>query len=184
MHISQLVAKEMIKNKKGGSIVNVSSQASQAALDNHTIYCTTKAAVDHMTRMMALELGPHQVWPLSRIICIITSRSARTLSIPPLSSPIWAKSAGPSLKSVTRCWQPFPYTDFARSMTSSAPFSSSSLTCQTWSTALPCLLTAVFSPHKLSLTPWCLGSLIINWFFNYNFHWFTKSNFFHFSDLG
>ena len=61
MHISQLVAKEMIKNAKGGSIVNVSSQASQAALDNHTIYCTTKAAVDHMTRMMALELGPHQV---------------------------------------------------------------------------------------------------------------------------
>ena len=51
----------MIANGKGGSIVNISSQASQAALDNHTIYCTTKAAVDHMTRMMALELGPHQV---------------------------------------------------------------------------------------------------------------------------
>ena len=56
----------MIKNGKGGSIVNVSSQASQAALDNHTIYCTTKAAVDHMTRMMALELGPHQVCPVLR----------------------------------------------------------------------------------------------------------------------
>jgi len=61
MQMSQIVAKVMIANGNGGSIVNISSQASQAALENHTIYCTTKAAVDQMTRMMALELGPHQI---------------------------------------------------------------------------------------------------------------------------
>ena len=61
MHISQLVTKNMIKNNRGGAVVNLSSQASQAALENHTIYCATKAAVDQLTRVMALELGPHKV---------------------------------------------------------------------------------------------------------------------------
>jgi len=44
-----------------GSIVNVSSQASAAALKDHAIYCSSKAAVDGLTRVMALELGPYQV---------------------------------------------------------------------------------------------------------------------------
>ncbi len=44
-----------------GSIVNISSQASAAALKDHSIYCATKGAVDSLTRVMALELGPHQV---------------------------------------------------------------------------------------------------------------------------
>jgi L-xylulose reductase len=61
MHVGQLVTRQMIKEKNGGAVVNVSSQASQAALDNHTIYCASKAAVDHLTRVMALELGPHNI---------------------------------------------------------------------------------------------------------------------------
>ena len=44
-----------------GSIVNVSSQASAAALKDHSVYCASKAAVDGLTRVMALELGPYQV---------------------------------------------------------------------------------------------------------------------------
>jgi len=40
-----------------GAIVNVSSQASQAPLLDHTLYCTSKAALDMITKMMALELG-------------------------------------------------------------------------------------------------------------------------------
>lgn len=51
----------MIERAKGGSIVNVSSQASQRAIRDHVIYCTTKGALDSMTGVMALELGPHQV---------------------------------------------------------------------------------------------------------------------------
>merc|ERR1719370_2454787 len=43
----------MISSTKPGSIVNVSSQASQAALTDHTIYCGTKVA--------ALELGPKKI---------------------------------------------------------------------------------------------------------------------------
>ncbi|XP_059047270.1 L-xylulose reductase-like [Achroia grisella] len=58
INISQIVAKKMIQNKIKGSIVNISSQASKAALKDHTSYCASKAAVDSITRVMALELGP------------------------------------------------------------------------------------------------------------------------------
>lgn len=53
--VSQVVAKAM---PSGAAIVNVSSQSSFRALDDHTIYCATKGALDQMTRVMALELGP------------------------------------------------------------------------------------------------------------------------------
>ncbi|CAH0397913.1 unnamed protein product [Chilo suppressalis] len=58
MNVSQIVAKKMIENKINGAIVNVSSQASKAALKDHLVYCASKAAVDSITRVMALELGP------------------------------------------------------------------------------------------------------------------------------
>ncbi|CAG9584618.1 unnamed protein product [Danaus chrysippus] len=61
INISQVVAKKMIEKKIAGAIVNVSSQASKKALPNHTIYSATKAALDSVTRTMALELGPYGI---------------------------------------------------------------------------------------------------------------------------
>ncbi|KAK3740705.1 hypothetical protein QZH41_019076 [Actinostola sp. cb2023] len=61
LFIAQAVATKMVAGGLGGAIVNVSSQASQVALQNHTLYCTTKAALDMLTKAMALELGPHQI---------------------------------------------------------------------------------------------------------------------------
>jgi len=61
MVCSQVAAKWMIQNKVKGSIVNVSSQASIVALPDHTSYCTSKAALDMLTKMTALELGPHGI---------------------------------------------------------------------------------------------------------------------------
>jgi L-xylulose reductase len=59
--ISQVVAKGLIARGVGGAIVNVSSQASMAALKDHAAYGASKAGLDHLTRIMALELGPHQI---------------------------------------------------------------------------------------------------------------------------
>ncbi|MCX7012743.1 MAG: glucose 1-dehydrogenase [Candidatus Sumerlaeota bacterium] len=59
--VTQVVARGMIERGKGGAIVNVSSQASMVALADHTAYCASKGALDQLTRMMALELGPHQI---------------------------------------------------------------------------------------------------------------------------
>ncbi|XP_066592465.1 L-xylulose reductase [Prorops nasuta] len=59
--VSQIVAENLVSRKVGGSIVNVSSQAGIAAILNHSIYCSSKAAVDMLTKNMALELGPHNI---------------------------------------------------------------------------------------------------------------------------
>jgi len=59
--ISQVIAAGMISRGQGGAIVNVSSQASQVALADHAAYCASKGALDQLTRVMALELGPHQI---------------------------------------------------------------------------------------------------------------------------
>ena len=46
---------------QGGVIVNMSSVAGLRGQHNHTIYCSAKAAIDMLTKSMALELGPHKV---------------------------------------------------------------------------------------------------------------------------
>ncbi|KAK9499223.1 hypothetical protein O3M35_002301 [Rhynocoris fuscipes] len=51
----------MIQHNIKGSIVNISSQASKVALRDHVVYCATKAAIDAMTRVMALELGEYGI---------------------------------------------------------------------------------------------------------------------------
>ncbi|KAI8435936.1 hypothetical protein MSG28_004104 [Choristoneura fumiferana] len=61
LNVSQIVAQKMIKHGIKGSIVNISSQASKAALKDHVAYCASKSAIDSMTRAMALELGPHGI---------------------------------------------------------------------------------------------------------------------------
>jgi L-xylulose reductase len=51
----------MIARGKGGSIVNVSSQASLVALRGHVSYGSSKAALDNITRVSALELGQYAI---------------------------------------------------------------------------------------------------------------------------
>lgn len=50
LNVSQIIAKNMIQRKVGGSIVNISSQASQAALKDHVVYCASKGAVDMLSK--------------------------------------------------------------------------------------------------------------------------------------
>lgn len=64
--VTQAVVGDLLKRTSPGSIVNISSQASQAGLLNHSIYCASKGAVDAFTRALALELGPKNI----RVNCI------------------------------------------------------------------------------------------------------------------
>ena len=59
--IAQHVARHLIATGKGGSIVNMSSQAGLVALPGEAIYCLSKAAVAHMTRCMAVEWGKYGI---------------------------------------------------------------------------------------------------------------------------
>ncbi|KAL4239784.1 hypothetical protein ACF0H5_000587 [Mactra antiquata] len=61
VNVSQIVAKGMIERGQGGSIVNISSMSTSVALQDHTSYVSSKGAVDTLTKVMALELGPHQI---------------------------------------------------------------------------------------------------------------------------
>jgi L-xylulose reductase len=59
--VIKYAARSMIRIGNGGSIVNVSSQASLVALNGHISYGSSKAAVDNITRVSALELGKHNI---------------------------------------------------------------------------------------------------------------------------
>ncbi len=59
--VTKYASREMIRLGDGGSIVNVSSQASLAALHGHISYASSKAALDSITRVSALELGQYNI---------------------------------------------------------------------------------------------------------------------------
>jgi len=59
--VTKYASRAMVAAAKGGSIVNVSSQASLVGLKGHISYASSKGAVDAMTRVSALELGPHNI---------------------------------------------------------------------------------------------------------------------------
>ena len=59
--VTKYAARSMIRLGNGGAIVNVSSQASLVALRGHVSYGASKAALDNITRVSALELGPHGI---------------------------------------------------------------------------------------------------------------------------
>ncbi|NIO06999.1 MAG: glucose 1-dehydrogenase [Deltaproteobacteria bacterium] len=56
----QLVGREMIKRKKG-KIINISSDASQRAMAERAVYATSKAAVSHLTRCLAVEWAKYNI---------------------------------------------------------------------------------------------------------------------------
>lgn len=59
--VTQVVAAGLIARRRGGAVVNLSSQASMVGLADHAAYCASKGALDQLTRVMALELGPHGI---------------------------------------------------------------------------------------------------------------------------
>ncbi len=67
LRLSQLVAKRMIKQAEdqeepaGGAIINLSSIASGRAHPDLLAYAISSAAVDQMTRSLAVTLAPHRI---------------------------------------------------------------------------------------------------------------------------
>jgi L-xylulose reductase len=59
--VIKYASRSMIRLGQGGSIVNVSSQASLVALPGHISYGSSKAALDNITRVSALELGKYNI---------------------------------------------------------------------------------------------------------------------------
>jgi NAD(P)-dependent dehydrogenase (short-subunit alcohol dehydrogenase family) len=58
---SQAVARQMIRQGGGGSIINMSSASGKKADREESAYCASKSAVIGFTRVLALELGPYGI---------------------------------------------------------------------------------------------------------------------------
>lgn len=57
---AQAVGKQMIK-QGSGRIINMSSQAGFIALENESVYCMTKAGVNHLTKNLASEWAKYNI---------------------------------------------------------------------------------------------------------------------------
>ncbi len=91
--LTQQVAREWIARGHRGAIVNLSSQASQAALRDHACYCASKGALDMLTKVMALELGAHG---------IRANAVNPTVTLTPMGAMAWGDpgKSGPMLASI------------------------------------------------------------------------------------
>jgi len=77
--ISKVVGKDMMKRKEG-SIVNISSNAGVGGLEKHTAYCASKFGLHALTKVAALELGPHNI----RVNAV-----APTVTLTPMGKKVW-----------------------------------------------------------------------------------------------
>ena len=63
INIAQEIANGLKEARKGGSVVNVSSNTALYAcpIIGNAVYSSTKGGLDAATRVMAMELGPHNI---------------------------------------------------------------------------------------------------------------------------
>ena len=59
--VTQAVAKGLIKNKKPGSLINISSQMGHVGGIDRAVYSASKHAVEGFTKAMSIEWGPYQI---------------------------------------------------------------------------------------------------------------------------
>ena len=59
--VSRALAQHLIGKGVSGSIVNISSVHAHSTISKFAIYSSSKAAVEGLTRGMAVELGPHNI---------------------------------------------------------------------------------------------------------------------------
>jgi len=59
--VSQHASRTLIEQRRGGTIVFLSSQMGHVGAKDRTVYCATKHAVEGLTKAMAVELAPHGI---------------------------------------------------------------------------------------------------------------------------
>jgi len=60
-HACRAVGKEMLKQARGGRIINVASVLGERAIANAAAYCAAQAGILNLTRALATEWGPHAI---------------------------------------------------------------------------------------------------------------------------
>ncbi len=92
LRLAQVVAGGLIARGRQGAIVNVSSTASSRGLALHAAYCASKAALDALTRVLAIEFGAHGIRVNSvNPTVTLTPMAQRAWSDPSRSAPMLAR---------------------------------------------------------------------------------------------
>ncbi len=81
--ITQIIGKGMIEQKRG-KIINISSQAGLVGLEDHSVYCASKAGIILLTKVLAIEWGKYG---------INVNALAPTVILTPMGERAWADSA-------------------------------------------------------------------------------------------
>ena len=84
LRLAQVVAADLVARGERGAIVNLSSIAAAVGLPDHAAYCASKAALDAITRVLAVELGPHG---------IRTNSVNPTVTLTPMAEMAWSDPA-------------------------------------------------------------------------------------------
>ena len=83
---AQIAVKKMLelpdRKKRGGVVINISSQMGHVGAPTRTVYCLTKHAIEGLTKALAVELAPHNI----RVNSI-----APTFLETPMTAPMFAK---------------------------------------------------------------------------------------------
>ncbi len=98
---AQEAARIMTGDQHGGKIIMIASQAATVALDNHVAYATSKAGLFGICKVMAKELGPHQ---------ITVNTISPTVVLTPMGAKAWEGKKGEDNKKMIPVGR-FAYTD-------------------------------------------------------------------------
>jgi len=81
--VTKVVATHMIERRQG-AIVNISSNAGVAGIEEHAAYCASKFGLLGLTKVMAVELGPFNI----RVNAV-----APTVVLTPMGAQVWGDPA-------------------------------------------------------------------------------------------
>ena len=84
LRMAQIVAGDLVARGERGAIVNLSSIAAGVGLRDHAAYCASKAALDAITRVLAVEWGEHG---------IRTNSVNPTVTLTPMAELAWSDPA-------------------------------------------------------------------------------------------
>lgn len=83
--VCRQVARGMVAQARGGSIVTISSQMGHVGGPRRSVYCATKHAMEGMTKALAWELGPHGI----RVNTLCPTFIETAMTAPMLADPIF-----------------------------------------------------------------------------------------------
>jgi len=87
--VAQAAVRKMLeapdRKRRGGVVINMSSQLGHVGLAGRTVYCMTKHAIEGLTKAMAVELGPYNI----RVNSIAPTFVETPMTVPRLADPVF-----------------------------------------------------------------------------------------------